>query len=50
MSELQYCEILKTNINVTNMTDTLDYLDSHLDALRGELYLCGKCAYNSDGV
>ena len=39
MSELQYCEILKTNINVTNMTDTLDYLDSHLDALRGS-YIC----------
>ncbi|MDE6365380.1 MAG: WecB/TagA/CpsF family glycosyltransferase, partial [Lachnospiraceae bacterium] len=39
MSELQYCEILKTNINVTNMADTLDYLDSHLDALR-DSYIC----------
>lgn len=39
MSELQYCEILKTNINVTDMAKTLDYLGSHLDALRGS-YIC----------
>ena len=39
MSKLQYCEILKTNINVTNMADTLHYLDTNLDALRGS-YIC----------
>lgn len=39
MSELQYCEILKTNINVTDMAKTLDYLGSHLDAPRGS-YIC----------
>ena len=39
MSELQYCEILKTKINVTNMRDTLSYIDAHLDALRGR-YIC----------
>ncbi|MDE6621914.1 MAG: WecB/TagA/CpsF family glycosyltransferase [Lachnospiraceae bacterium] len=39
MVELQYCEILKTNINVTNMRDTLAYIDSHLDVLRGD-YIC----------
>lgn len=39
MGELQYCEILKTNINVTSMADTLAYIESHLDALRGN-YIC----------
>ncbi|MDE7273398.1 MAG: WecB/TagA/CpsF family glycosyltransferase [Lachnospiraceae bacterium] len=39
MAELQYCEILKTNINVTNMRDTLAYIDSHLEELRGS-YIC----------
>lgn len=39
MNELQYCEILKTNINVINMQDTLAYIDAQLDALRGR-YIC----------
>ena len=39
MTEQQYCEILKTKINVTNMQDTLAYIDKHLDALRGN-YIC----------
>ena len=39
MEELQYCEILGTKINVTNMERTLDYLKSHLDGLRGD-YIC----------
>ncbi|MDE7478927.1 MAG: WecB/TagA/CpsF family glycosyltransferase [Lachnospiraceae bacterium] len=39
MAELQYCEILKTNINVTNMQDTLDYINRHIDVLRGR-YIC----------
>lgn len=39
MSELQYCEILKTNINVTNMLDTVSYINEHLDELRGD-YIC----------
>lgn len=39
MAELQYCEILGTNINVTNMEDTLDRIASGLDGLRGK-YIC----------
>lgn len=39
MEELQHCEILKTNINVTNMSDTIKYIDGHLDDLRGK-YIC----------
>ena len=38
MEELQHCEILKTNINVTNMSDTIKYIGGHLD-LRGK-YIC----------
>lgn len=34
-----YCPILKTNINVTNMADTVDYIDEHMDELRGD-YIC----------
>ena len=33
--ELQYCEILKTRINVTDMQSTLEYIDSHLEEMRG---------------
>lgn len=36
---MRYCEILKTNINVTSMPDTLAYINAHLDALRGS-YIC----------
>lgn len=36
---LTYCEILKTNINVTSMTDTLRYLTDNLEELRGK-YIC----------
>lgn len=39
MRELQYCEILKTRINVTSMEDTLRYIQSRLDWLRGR-YIC----------
>lgn len=39
MEELRYCEILKTNINVTNMQDTLAYMETHIDMLRGS-YIC----------
>lgn len=39
MEELQYCEILKTRINVTNMDDTLSYIKNHIDELRGR-YIC----------
>ena len=39
MEELQHCEILKTNINVTNMSDTIKYIGGHLDDLRGK-YIC----------
>ena len=37
--KLTHCEILKTNINVTNMTDTLQYLTGNLESLRGK-YIC----------
>lgn len=39
MEELQHCEILKTNINITNMSDTIKYIGEHLDDLRGK-YIC----------
>lgn len=39
MEELQHCEILKTNINITNMSDTIKYIGGHLDDLRGK-YIC----------
>ena len=37
--ELQYCTILKTNINVTDMEKTIAYITSNLDALKGD-YIC----------
>lgn len=39
MELLIYTEILKTNINVLTMQKTVDYLDRHLDKLRGR-YIC----------
>lgn len=39
MEELQYCEILKTRINVTNMSAVLAYIEAHLEELRGR-YIC----------
>ena len=38
-SNLTYCEILKTNINVTNMAETLQHLTQNLEDLRGK-YIC----------
>jgi N-acetylglucosaminyldiphosphoundecaprenol N-acetyl-beta-D-mannosaminyltransferase len=38
-NELEYYEILKTNINVTNMKDTLRYIEDNLDKLSGD-YIC----------
>ena len=37
--QLQYCTILKTNINVTDMESTISYITSNLDELRGD-YIC----------
>lgn len=37
--ELQYCEILKTRINVTDMEKTVSYIASHLEELKGN-YIC----------
>lgn len=37
--ELQYCTILKTNINVTNMDKTIRYITEHLEELKGN-YIC----------
>ena len=39
MEEFRYCEILKTNICVTNMQETIAYLQTHLEELRGK-YIC----------
>ena len=36
---MEYCKILGTNINVTDMNKTLDYLTEHLEDLRGK-YIC----------
>lgn len=37
--ELTYCKILGTNINVTNMDDTIAYLTENLEQLKGD-YIC----------
>lgn len=39
MEQLQYCEILGTKINVTDMESTLEYIKEHLEELRGS-YIC----------
>lgn len=38
-SEITTCNILGTDIAVTNMSETIEYLEEHLDELRGE-YIC----------
>ena len=38
-SELTYCKILNTNINVTDMDRTIAYITEHLDTLKGD-YIC----------
>ncbi len=38
-TDKRYCSILKTNISVTNMQNTMEYLSDHLDSLRGK-YIC----------
>lgn len=37
--ELTYCKILGTNINVTNMDDTISYITDNLEELKGN-YIC----------
>ena len=37
--QLRYCRILNTNINVTNMEETVAYLTENLEELRGN-YIC----------
>lgn len=37
--DLKYCRILKTDINVTNMEDTISYITENLDTLKGD-YIC----------
>ncbi len=37
--KLRYCSILKTNINVTNMEETIAYITENLEALKGN-YIC----------
>lgn len=37
--ELTYCKILGTNINVTNMDDTISYITDNLEELKGD-YIC----------
>lgn len=36
---MQYCNILGTNINIITMDNTLLYIDSHLEELKGD-YIC----------
>ncbi len=38
-NELTYCKILGTNINVTNMEDTVSYITENLERLKGD-YIC----------
>ena len=37
--KLQYCTILKTNINVTDMKSTIGYITENLEGLKGD-YIC----------
>lgn len=37
--KLTYCRILKTNINITNMEETVRYIDMNLEQLKGK-YIC----------
>ena len=37
--QLQYCEILKTKINVTDMDKTIRYITENLEQLKGD-YIC----------
>ena len=37
--DLKYCRILKTDINVTNMEDTISYITENLNSLKGD-YIC----------
>jgi len=37
--DLEYCKILGTNINVTNMEDTIAYITENLEELKGD-YIC----------
>ena len=37
--KLKFCKLLGTNINVITMDETVDYMDRHLDELRGK-YIC----------
>lgn len=39
LPKMEYCTILKTNINVTNMDKTIAYLSTYLEQLRGK-YIC----------
>lgn len=36
---LKYCTILKTNINVTSMEETIEYIHENIESLRGN-YIC----------
>lgn len=37
--QMQYCEILGTNINVTTMSETIEYMKENLEDLKGN-YIC----------
>ncbi len=39
MKGQEYCRILGTRINVTNMEDTIGYITGHLEELKGH-YIC----------
>lgn len=44
--QLRYCKILNTNINITNMQDTVRYLTENLEELRGN-YICVSNVYTT---
>ena len=41
--ELQYCTILKTNINVTDMDQTISYITRNLEELRAIISVFPMC-------
>ena len=43
--KLKFCKLLGTNINVITMNETVDYMDQHLDELRGK-YICVRRSWH----
>ena len=45
--KLKFCKLLGTNINVITMDETVDYMDQHLDELRGNMSVFPMCIRRS---